>query len=191
MTHVQAHDIDAFVGMIEAFRDLQATLCLVAPPHEAAAEMTAAIEDLTDRLRHFEVAEGQRTARELGMQGLGHPILVPYESTDTSDDSMLGSVTFGFAHMGSTDTVHGGVITLLFDDVLGMFVSRKGQPDSRTAFLKVDYRSATPVCRELRVTATIDSIEGRKTFVRGALLDGDVVCAEARALFVRLPSGRS
>ncbi|PYE17003.1 thioesterase superfamily protein [Williamsia limnetica] len=190
MTEAQAYDTDVFVDMIEAFRDLQATLCLVAPPPEATTELTATIEDVTNRLKEFEAPEGDRVARELGLRGIGHPVLVPYQATDMSDTGMLGSVTFSYAHMGSTNTVHGGVITMLFDDVLGMFVSRKGQPNSRTAFLKVNYRNTTPVNRELRMTASIDKIEGRKTFVTGTLSDGDIVCAEAEALFVQLLPGR-
>ena len=190
MTKAQAYDTDVFVDMIEAFGELQATLCMVAPPPGATAELTAAIADVTHRLKEFEAPEGDRFARELGMRGVGHPVLVPYQATDLSDTGMLGSVTFSRAHMGSTDTVHGGVITMLFDDVLGMFVSRQGQPDSKTAFLKVNYRNVTPVKRELRMTASIDKIEGRKTFVSGTLSDGDVVCAEAEALFVRVLPGR-
>ncbi len=145
MTEAQAYDSNAFVDLIEAFRELQQTLCLVAPPPGASVELTDAIEDVTNRLKAFKAPEGDRFARELGMRGIGHPVLVPYQATDMSDASMLGSVTFNYAHMGNNNSVHGGVITMLFDDVLGMFVSRKGQPNSRTAFLKVNYRNATPV----------------------------------------------
>ncbi|MBM7369211.1 PaaI family thioesterase [Gordonia hydrophobica] len=183
---LSAAQADAFVGMITAFRDLQSTLCLVAPPPETMTELTGAIENVATRLKEFEVGEGERFARDLGMRGQGHPVLIPYRVTELSETSMLGSVSFGLANMGGDGTAHGGAITMLFDDVLGTFVSRRGQPDSRTAFLKVDYRNITPVNRELRLTASIDRIEGRKTFVTGALADGDVVCAEAEALFVRV-----
>lgn len=186
MTETQVSDTDVFIEMMDTFRDLQDTLCVVAPPPGAAAELTAVMGDMVKRLREFQVPEGQRPARELGLRGIGHPVLVPYRATDISDTVLIGSVTFSPAHMGGVDAAHGGVITMLFDDLLGMFVSRKGQPSSRTAYLKVDYRSVTPIDRELRIEASIVKIEGRKTFVTGTLLDGDVVCADAEALFVRV-----
>lgn len=175
-----------FTELMDAFRELQQTLCVVAPPAEVTLAAVAALGDVTARLREFEVRpEGDRPARELAMRGLGHPVLVPYRAHDTSDTTVLGSVTFSYAHMGGGGAVHGGVVTMLFDDLLGMFVGRRGLFGSRTAYLKVDYRSATPVHQELRVDATIDRIEGRKTFVTGTLSHGNVVCAVADALFVQ------
>jgi acyl-coenzyme A thioesterase PaaI-like protein len=191
MTEAPAYDTTSFVDLIDAFRDLQETLCLVAPPPAATLELTAAVADVTKRLKEFEAPEGHRVARDREMGSDVHPMLVKYEATDTSDTSLAGTVTFNHAHMGGGGAVHGGVIPMLFDDLLGMFVSRRGQPNSRTAFLNVNYRSVTPVLRALRVDARIEKIEGRKTFVTGTISDGDLVCAEAEALFVRLLPGQS
>ncbi|CAM3208878.1 acyl-coenzyme A thioesterase PaaI-like protein [Williamsia muralis] len=190
MTEAQAYDTDVFVDMIEAFRELQATLCLVAPPPGATTELTAAIADVTNRLKEFEAPEGARPARDLGMRGIAHPVLVPYQSYDTSDKKLVGTVRFSYAHMGGGGAAHGGVITMLFDDLLGTFVSRRAQLGSRTAYLKVDFRNVTPVHCDLRIDASIDRIEGRKTFVTGTILNGDVVCATAEALFIRLLPGQ-
>jgi acyl-coenzyme A thioesterase PaaI-like protein len=190
LTEEEASETDVFVEMINAFRELQHTLCVVAPPPATALELTAAIKTLTGRLKEFAAPEGHRPARNLGMRGIGHPVLVPYRAHDLPDNRLAGSVTFDHAHMGGHQTVHGGVITMLFDDFLGTFVSRKGQPGSRTAFLHVNYRSVTPIRRELRLEANIYRIEGRKTFVTGTLSHDGVVCADAEALFVRLLPGQ-
>ena len=37
---------------------------------------------------------------------------------------------------------------------------------------------------ELRVEGWVDRVDGRKIYVRGRLLDGERVCAEADGLFV-------
>lgn len=190
LTEAEAYGTNVFVEMIDAFRDLQQTLCVVAPPPAITVEFTTAINTLTRRLEEFRVPEGDRPARDLGMRGIGHPVLVPYRGHDVSETEMSGTVTFNYAHMGGGGAVHGGVITMLFDDVLGTFVSRRGQFGSRTALLKVNYRNVTPVHRELRIDVSIDRIEGRKTFVTGSISDGDVVCADAEALFVRLLPGQ-
>ncbi|WP_235735286.1 PaaI family thioesterase [Nocardioides alcanivorans] len=56
----------------------------------------------------------------------------------------------------------------------------------RTAYLKVDYRSLTPVGRTLRARVWVDRIEGRKLFARGTLHDGDRLCAEMDGLFIEV-----
>ncbi len=55
---------------------------------------------------------------------------------------------------------------------------------SRTASIKVDYRSLTPMHAPLAVEGWVDRVEGRKIHVRARLLDGDRVCADAEGLFI-------
>ena len=66
----------------------------------------------------------------------------------------------------------------------------RGSLYQRTAFLHVDYRKIVPIEKELQVDAGIDRVDGRKIFVAGRLLDGEVVLAEADALFVKLNPGQ-
>ena len=47
---------------------------------------------------------------------------------------------FSRFHVGGNNAVHGGVIPLFYDWHFGMIVSAAGRPDSRTAYLHVDYR---------------------------------------------------
>ena len=97
-------------------------------------------------------------------------------------ERITGSVTFTTAHAGAGDAVHGGQVTLLFDEVLGGVAASVAQ--SRTAWLHVDYRSLTPVGAALGIEAWVDRVDGRKVHVRGRLLDGERVCADAEALFI-------
>ena len=65
-------------------------------------------------------------------------------------------------HVGGNDAVHGGVIPLFYDWHFGMIVSAAGRPDSRTAYLHVDYRKITPTDEPLLSRAWIDAVDGRK-----------------------------
>ena len=51
-------------------------------------------------------------------------------------------------------------------------------------------RSVSPIDTMLQVTAYVDREEGRKRYLRGALHDGDRLCAEVSALFVALKPGQ-
>ena len=55
--------------------------------------------------------------------------------------------------------------------VLGRLAGAGGRPRSRTAYLHVNYRSVTPLDRELQVQAAVDRVEGRKIWITAALRD--------------------
>jgi acyl-CoA thioesterase FadM len=87
--------------------------------------------------------------------------------------------------LGGGTAIHGGMLPLLFDDLLGhQAVRRSGQYPTRTAFLHVDYRRLTPVDVPLTAHTWVDQVEGRKIIVRGELRHGDDVLAEAHGLFI-------
>jgi hypothetical protein len=69
-------------------------------------------------------------------------MLPPFVAQTGDDRSISGTLTFGryFSGAGST-AVHGGAITLLFDDVLGS----GGPPRARTAYLRTEFRAVTPI----------------------------------------------
>ena len=62
-----------------------------------------------------------------------------------------------------------------------------GRPDSRTAYLHVDYRKITPTDEPLVSRAWIDSVDGRKMVVRATMTDSDGnVLSEANGLMIKL-----
>ncbi len=115
---------------------------------------------------------------------LGHanPIAPPV-TLRVEDQVVHGEVTFGSAYEGPPGAVHGGWIAAAFDEVLGATQSLSGS-GGMTAYLKVDYRSPTPLHEPLRFEGELDRTEGRKIFTVGRLFHGEVLCAEAQALFV-------
>ncbi|NMD61410.1 PaaI family thioesterase [Nocardia globerula] len=179
-----------FLDAVEAFRGLQASLCVVAPPAAFSAELAEEFRQITAKLAKFQVPNDEQYVRLSDLPGRNHPVVVPWSFQQLGERTMVASVEFTEAHLGGNGAVHGGVIPLLFDDLLGIFVSRKGQEGSRTAYLKTNYRKITPIGKVLRVEASIDSIEGRKTMVSGRLFDGEHLLVDAEALFVRLLPGQ-
>jgi acyl-coenzyme A thioesterase PaaI-like protein len=124
------------------------------------------------------------------LPGLGSPLLIPFTPTVRSDLSVEGVVRFHSFHIGGKGAAHGGTLPLLFDEVLGRLACGGVKGVSRTAFLKVNYRAPTPVGIDLRVEATIDTIDGRKRWVTGRLFHGDTLLADADSLFIELLPGQ-
>jgi acyl-coenzyme A thioesterase PaaI-like protein len=115
--------------------------------------------------------------------------LAPPVRLEFSVDRIVGRVVFGSAYEGPPGHVHGGWIAAAFDEVLGAAQSISGS-GGMTAYLKVDYRAPTPLHQELRFEGELDRVEGRKIFTRGRLRHGDLVTAEAEALFVSVDFSR-
>jgi acyl-coenzyme A thioesterase PaaI-like protein len=122
----------------------------------------------------------------------GANALIPEFAVDrSSDHSVTGRVTFTPFHHGGGGAVHGGVIPMVFDQVLGRLTNVPGRGRARTAYLHVNYRQVTPIGTELRLDATIEREEGRKIFAGGRLRRGEELLADAEALFVRLRPGQA
>jgi acyl-coenzyme A thioesterase PaaI-like protein len=116
---------------------------------------------------------------------LASPIAVRYEADGERGPAIVGVGRFGAAYEGPPGCVHGGVIAGSFDEILGLTQSMTGQP-GMTAHLEIDYRSPTPLHRELRFEGRILRVEGRKIFTEATLHHGEVLCAQAAGLFLSM-----
>ncbi len=94
-----------------------------------------------------------------------------------------GRVRCGRLHEGPPNGVHGGYVAGLFDDILGGAMALGGH-NGVTGRLNVRYRRLTPIDTDLLLTAWIDHARGRRVVARASCRAGDVVTAEAEALFV-------
>ncbi len=97
---------------------------------------------------------------------------------------VTGRVVFGAAYEGPPTFVHGGVIALAFDEMLGIANIQSGHP-GMTGTLTVRYRRPTPLYREVRLESWVTKVEGRRIMTAGTLSDGDTLCAECEGLFVQ------
>jgi acyl-coenzyme A thioesterase PaaI-like protein len=89
---------------------------------------------------------------------------------------------------GPPGSVHGGVIALVFDELLGCLgaISNVG---GFTGTLTIVYRSLTPIGKPIRMRAWIEGTEGVKTFIKGTMHCDtpapNTLCAEATGIFIR------
>lgn len=103
-------------------------------------------------------------------------------------------------HHGGANFLYGGIIASLLDchmcltGIIGLYAREerivgddKGpQLYAVTANLNVDYLKPTPLAGPVDLTATIDSVDGRKIRVIGTLGRDGVVMAKATGLFIQV-----
>ena len=179
-----------FARMIEALRLVQERITTASPPHDMVAETADTLEKLAATLAPFEVDEGRQiAAHRIDLPGRGQA-LVPLMQLDEWDDQHVSArVTLGRFYLGAGGAAHGGVLGLVFDELMGR-LANTGRDRSRTAYLHVNFRAVTPIGPELRVLARVDLIEGRKRFLSGTIHHGDTLTADAEGLFVELRPGQ-
>ena len=83
-------------------------------------------------------------------------------------EHITGTATFGATHAGPPNMVHGGVVALLFDEVLGCANMCAGV-GGFTGTLTIRYEKPTPLHGELELESHIETIEGRKIRTTGTI----------------------
>jgi acyl-coenzyme A thioesterase PaaI-like protein len=171
-----------------AMRRLQDIAVSTDPDAALWSDTAELLEGVCARLEEHKAAAGVAPAgRARHLPGLGHPLLPPWRVVESGPDGVTMTGHFTRFHVGGNGAVHGGVIPLFYDWHFGMVVSAAGRPDSRTAYLHVDYRKITPTDQPLVSRAWIDSLDGRKAFIRAAMTDPDGnVLSEANGLMLKL-----
>lgn len=116
--------------------------------------------------------------------GLANPVSPPMHVT-FAPDAIEATVTLGSLYEGPPGCVHGGFVAAMFDEVLGAAQVYSGRA-GMTGRLTVHYRSPTPLGEELRLSAQLIRVEGRKILCTATLHAGERLCAEAEGLFVTI-----
>ncbi len=88
------------------------------------------------------------------------------------------------AYEGPPRFVHGGMVALVFDEILGIANIASGCP-GMTGSLTVKYRRPTPLYQQLRWEGWVQEVHGRRVRSRATVHHGDVLCAEADGIFVQ------
>jgi acyl-coenzyme A thioesterase PaaI-like protein len=177
--------LDRFITAIRRLHDLTVSTDPDGPTWAAAARH---VESACAMLDGHRVPESLAPAgRVLELPGLGHPLLPPWTMTQSGADGVRMHGHFTRAHVGGNNAVHGGMIPLFYDWLLGMVVSTAGIRPTRTAYLHVDYRSITPIDEPLTSRGRITHIDGRKVFISATMTAADgTLLTEADGLMVRL-----
>ena len=186
------NDLDEEYGrMIAALRGFMDDVAAAKPDAATLGRLTADLCAWSQTLRQTAVEErAQVFARRSKLPDRGQSLTPGFILTRRDERSLHGLARFGRYFLGGGGAAHGGTVPLLFDEVLGWLANARTGPVARTAYLRVDFRSITPVEVDLDLHAWIEREEGRKRLLRAELRHGEIVCAEAEALFITLRPGQ-
>jgi len=157
---------------------------------------TAKLKDAADELERV-AAEGRRLRAQpdpVGdpqeffptspVIGFANPIAPPVV-VEAVDGELRGTANFDYQYEGPPTCVHGGVIAMVFDEMLGAANIMAGSP-GMTGTLTITYRKPTPLRTPLRLEARFMGRDGRKIRTYGAMFNGDTLTAEAEGIFIEL-----
>jgi acyl-coenzyme A thioesterase PaaI-like protein len=122
---------------------------------------------------------------------LGEQMIERYDVFRRPDDSESEDIIIAYVKLGDRidghpGVVHGGILSLIFDDALGFGYEALKIPMAVTANLNVDYRAPVPADTQVRVAAQLEKREGRKLFWKAQMtsIDQKVLFAEATSLYI-------
>jgi acyl-coenzyme A thioesterase PaaI-like protein len=116
--------------------------------------------------------------------GFANPIAPPVV-VEAVEGELRGTAYFDYPYEGPPTCVHGGVLAMVFDELLGAANIVAGCP-GMTGTLTIRYRKPTPLRTPLRLEARFLEQQGRKIRTWGAIYHGDVMTAEAEGVFIEL-----
>ena len=156
-------------------------------------EATAAIDAVSERLeRQLHDApsnllhEGSRTTVQWAnpVVGLRNAIAPPVLVQQDDEGRRWAEFTLGHAYEGPPGWVHGGVLALVLDQMLGEAASEGMTRANFTGTISLRYLRGTAL-GPVRTEAFIERVEGVKTYARGHLSDVDGRTVEAEGVFIQ------
>ncbi|WP_245533259.1 PaaI family thioesterase [Brevibacterium senegalense] len=110
--------------------------------------------------------------------------LAPPLSIRQEDGQSVSDTRLPPQYVGPPGRVHGGIVALMLDQVLGNAAHASGLPPSYTRELTITYNEATPLDAPVRVVGRIDRVDGRKRFLSGEVLVDGRVAASATGVWI-------
>lgn len=178
-------DVYEFGDLLMELRAFHGALASSAPSHDEIRQLREDLQQWRVRLDRLHVEPDHSPygqLDELPSHGLGS--LPAWYVTEETPTMLRARFRFSRWHVGGGAAAHGGMVGMVFDDLLGALASVHGEIPARTAYLTTNFRALTPVDVELEVIGTIARTEGRKLYLRGELWHDTQLCADADALFV-------
>jgi acyl-coenzyme A thioesterase PaaI-like protein len=204
-TSAQVAHQEATAAAAEATRRLIRALRLAdAPPDvlQRAEDLVAEAAELLEphRVDHPVVMQGALRA-DLGNM---HPTIskdpadfFPYSSVvgplnplsppitlHFDGERVRGTASLEAPYAGPPGMVHGGIIALIFDELLGATNVCHGV-GAFTGTLSVRYERPTPLRGELELDGWLERIDGRKVFSHGTISHAGEVTARAEGIFIQ------
>jgi len=154
-------------------------------------EAQAAIEAVADKLEATVDSASPRLAVDARPVVAGNPvtgfrnaIAPPLVMQEEADGLWWSEFELGEAYQGPPGWVHGGVLALVLDQLLGEAASDGLTKPLFTGTITLRYLRGTPLGR-LRAEAAIERTDGVKTFVSGHMSDGEGKTVEAEGIFIK------
>jgi acyl-coenzyme A thioesterase PaaI-like protein len=196
---------DSTRSLVDATRALIAAQRTADAPVDTLARATALVQQATELLAPHQVdgVPGQNALRArfpdreqfasgdparffpyspvVGpLNALAPPVVFRFDG-----ERMHGSGTLDAPYTGPPGTVHGGVVALVLDELLGAVNACLGL-GAYTGTLTIRYERPTPIGEELAFDAWVDRTEGRKVFTVGTIRADGGVTARAEGVFIRV-----
>jgi acyl-coenzyme A thioesterase PaaI-like protein len=158
---------------------------------ETVADVTAQVDAVVARLREKQLPGpfGVRYTADNDGMAWGNPVIgvrnpiAPPVVLNYDGDRVWTDFHLGAAYEGPPGHVHGGVCALVLDHVLGEAASGGLTRPAFTGTISCRYLRATRL-GALHAEATIERVDGVKTFAVGHLADDEGVTVEAEGVFV-------
>jgi acyl-coenzyme A thioesterase PaaI-like protein len=117
--------------------------------------------------------------------GAGNPVAPPAVLTQHTKDGVRGEVTFGTAYEGAPGLVHGGMLALVMDQVLGE-AGIAAEVAGMTIGLELRYAAPTPIHVPLVVEGHVVAAGDRIVEMAGTITAGGTTTVTATGTFFRL-----
>jgi hypothetical protein len=189
-------DLFALADSIRAVMD---KMMVIDEPHEELRQAARDIQAIAQRLAplcrkgldarmmpDIEPGPGDRRPYYAGDVDRWHfnPIF-PTVKLEPCEGVLRGTVTLGLAYEGPPGCVHGGIVSMLLDQLLGQANLEHGVP-AFTGKLTVRYRLPTPLLTALDIEVhPPERIDERRYLTRGWIRADGKVTAAGEGLFVR------
>jgi acyl-coenzyme A thioesterase PaaI-like protein len=196
-------DFKALEGAVAGLRHMIAHLRKTQAPKELLHDLEHDLARWNERLSPFDYA-GPYAQGGLVMSRTSHvrktdlpaeyfpysPVIGPLNAIappvefEFDGKEITAEHVFDAPYNGPPTAVHGGIIALVFDELLGALGAMR-DIGGFTGTLTLRYRSLTPIGKPIRMRTWIERQEGRKTFIAGTMHQDETLCAEAEGIFIR------
>ena len=178
---------DAPVAVLDRVTALVGEATELLAPHQVGGTpgQTALRTSLTGA-EQFETAEPGRFFPYSPVIGPLNPIAPPLTFT-FDGERLCGTGALPTAFVGPPGTVHGGVVAMVLDELLGG--STCLGLGAFTGTLTIRYERPTPIATDLEMESRVERTEGRKVFTVGTISAGGEVTACAEGVFIRVDPG--
>lgn len=157
---------------------------LLAPHHVAGTPGQNALRTPLAGPEQFESAEPGRFFPYSPVVGPLNPIAPPL-TFSFDGERLRGTGALPATFAGPPGAVHGGVVAMVLDELLGAVNACLGL-GAVTGTLTIRFERPTPIATDLEMESWVDRTEGRKVFTAGTISAGGEVTARAEGVFLRV-----